>query len=479
MSLKASPDNVLTTHHPTLGAQADQQATAFQQLEPTATSRSRLDYTFPEGGGKAWIVVSGSFCVIWATFGLISSIGLFQAYWISHQLSNYSDGVIGWILAVNVFFNMFLGVQIGPLFDRYGPKWLLLVGSTLYVTSLILVGECTRYWHFMLAYGVLNGFSGALLTTTALSVVAHWFERKRGMASGIAFVGSSIGGITFPLILKPVFQHLSWAWAMRIVALICLILTAIGNICIRGRLPPKRDGGAIDLRCFLDARFSWATAGVACFEFVLFGALGLIPTYSLAQGFSPQTGFNIIAILNAGSALGRFSSGYLSDRIGRFNTMLLTLMWTLVVTLALWLPIGDNLVIFYVFAPLFGFGSGSIISMAPVCLGQLCQADQYGQYYGTSQSVVSFATTVCIPIGGELLPRIGATGFVGFFGGILVLSTFSFVMARWASLGYHWNWTVHSRSLKLLCSGLRDVQLGPRVDERTPVASAVRKLLID
>ena len=71
--------------------------------------------------------------------------------------------------------------------------------------------------------------------------------------------------------------------------------------------------------------------------------------------------------------------------------MLLTLIWTLVVTLGLWLPIGDNLVVFYVFAPLFGFGSGSIISMAPVCLGQLCRADEYGQYYGTSYSVVAFA----------------------------------------------------------------------------------------
>lgn len=98
-----------------------------------------------------------------------------------------------------------------------------------------------------------------------------------------------------------------------------------------------------------------------------------------------------ITDLDSGSALGRVFSGYVSDRIGRFNTMLLTLITSLVVTLALWLPIGDNLVLFYIFAPLFGFGSGSIISMAPVCLGQLCQADEYGQYYGTSYSVVAFA----------------------------------------------------------------------------------------
>lgn len=90
--------------------------------------------------------------------------------------------------------NLFLGVQVGPLFDRYGPRWLLLVGSVTYVVSLVLLAECGRYYQFMLVYGVLAGVSSALLTTTALAVVAHWFEKKRGLASGIAFTGSSLGG---------------------------------------------------------------------------------------------------------------------------------------------------------------------------------------------------------------------------------------------------------------------------------------------
>lgn len=128
------------------------------------------------------------------------------------------------------------------------------------------------------------------------------------------------------------------------------------------------------------------------FEFVLFGALGLLPTYSTSRGFSPQTAFNIIAILNAGSAFGRSFSGWISDKIGRYNTMIVTLILSLLTILVLWLPVKrESIVQFYIFAPLFGFGSGSIISMAPVCLGQLCGADKYGAYYGTSYSVVAFA----------------------------------------------------------------------------------------
>lgn len=412
------------------------------EAEGTTASRSRNDYTFPEGGLRAWLVILGSFFTIMGTFGLISSVGLFQSYWSTHQLHAYTSRDIGWISAVNVFLNLFLGVQVGPLFDRYGPRWLVLGGSVAYVLALVLLAECRAYWHFMLVYGVLGGVSSAALTTTALAVVAHWFERRRGMASGIAFVGSSVGGIMFPLVLEPALQHLSWTWAIRLVALMVLVMMIVGNLCIRGRLPPRRNGGAIDLRCFSDARFSWATLGVSCFEFVLFGALGLLPTYALGQGFSTRTSFNIIAILNAGSALGRSSSGYISDNIGRYNTMLLTLLWSLLITFFLWLPVGHHVVLFYIFAPLFGFGSGSIISMAPVCIGQLCKADEYGQFYGTSYSVVAFATFLCIPLGGQLLPSIGSEGFVAFFGGILVLSLGSFLMARWACLDYRWKWNV-------------------------------------
>jgi MFS family permease len=269
--------------HHALPSPSVQELPILDHLEPTTPSRSRADYTFPEGGWRAWIVVSGSFCVISGTYGLISSVGLFQAYWQEHQLSNYTSGEIGWISAVNAFCCLFLGVQVGPLFDKHGPRYLILIGSILYTVSLVILGECKKYWHFMLVYGVLNGVSAACLTTTALAVVAHWFEVKRGLASGLTFVGSSIGGIVFPLILKPLFENLSWAWSMRVLTLIVLVLMIVGNVCIRGRLPPRSTGGALDLRCFLDARFSWATMGIACKRINLYGQVIRLISYQVSS----------------------------------------------------------------------------------------------------------------------------------------------------------------------------------------------------
>lgn len=152
--------------------------------------------------------------------------------------------------------------------------------------------------------------------------------------------------------------------------------------------------------------------------------------------------------------MGRYSSGFTSDKYGRFNTMTLTLIFSIAITFCLWLPIGSlpeeqtsssspgALALLYIFSLLFGFGSGSVISLAPVCFGQLCKASEYGQYYGTGYSLVSFATLICIPIGGALLPAIGTQGLVAVFGCVYMVSFLCFIMARWACLDYKWKWRV-------------------------------------
>lgn len=76
-------------------------------------------------------------------------------------------------------------------------------------------------------------------------------------------MGSSLGGITIPLIMRRLLDGLGWAWAMRVLALVVMVLMLIGNVLIRGRLPKGTRGGAVDLRCFLDSRFTWATIGIA------------------------------------------------------------------------------------------------------------------------------------------------------------------------------------------------------------------------
>ncbi|KAJ5216028.1 uncharacterized protein N7498_002435, partial [Penicillium cinerascens] len=406
------------------------------------TGNEEAPYEYPEGGLAAWGVVGGAFCMLSCTYGLCSSVGVLQSYWEIHQLKTYPSSTIGWIPGLLVFLNLFLGVQIGPLFDRYGPRWIMLIGSVLYALSIFLLGSCNSYYQFILCLGVLGGTGSALICTPTMAVLSHWFYRRRGNATGIAMAGSSLGGICWPIILRTTFQRLGWAWSMRILGFMFVFFLTVGNLCIKGRLPTKARKGSIDLHCFTDSRFLWATTGVFFSEIVLFASLGLVPSYATAQGFSSETGFYMMAVLNAGSGLGRWLSGLASDHFGRFNTIATMMAITTVFIFVLWYPFGHYLGVLYCFVALLGFGTGSILSLVPVCLGQLCKTEEFGKWFGTCYFVCSFGAMIGIPVGGQLLQVVGPSDLVAFLGGLLAISSLSFMGARWACLGYSWEWWV-------------------------------------
>lgn len=407
--------------------------------------------SYPEGGLEAWLCVLGSFFMLLSTFGFMVSIGILQDYWRVHQLKGYSARDIGWIGATYTYLALALGFLVGPLFDRYGPRTLNLVGSVVYIICIFVLGECEEYWHFMLCLGVAGGVSVALLITSSVSAISHWFDKYRGRATGVALAGNSVGGTFIPLLMRATLPRYGWAWSMRILGFAILLCLIMGNIFVKGRLKSITVSAATSPRkirflswgLFKDLRFTFLTVTIFGIEVVLFGGLAVLPTYATIQGYSPETGFYLISVLNGVSCLGRFLPGLLSDYTGRFNMFLLTIILTLVVMLTVWLPFGDtSLVALYVFSALFGFGTGSWMAMVPVCIGQLCRTEQFGEYWGTSYFFASMATLVCIPVGGQLVESSGSKLTATFFSIVLAVSLATFVVSRWACLEWRWRWIV-------------------------------------
>lgn len=97
---------------------------------------------FPEGGARAWLSVLGSFCGMMCCFGLMNTIGTFQAYIVQDQLSSYSAADVGWIFGLYLFVAYFSGIQTGPLFDAKGPKLLMVAGSTCLVATMFFLSVC-------------------------------------------------------------------------------------------------------------------------------------------------------------------------------------------------------------------------------------------------------------------------------------------------------------------------------------------------
>jgi hypothetical protein len=94
---------------------------------------------FPEGGVAAWLVVFGCFCAMGAIFGLINTSAAFEAFFQANQLKTYSHSSVGWIFSVYLFLVFFVGVQVGPIFDRFGSRVIVAIGSLLMVSSLMLL----------------------------------------------------------------------------------------------------------------------------------------------------------------------------------------------------------------------------------------------------------------------------------------------------------------------------------------------------
>ncbi|KAL7269482.1 hypothetical protein RUND412_007855 [Rhizina undulata] len=393
------------------------------------------DDAYPEGGLRAWLVVIGSWLVLTSSFGIMNTMGTFQAYIALDQLKDYTQGEIGWIFSVYVFLSFFLAIQIGPLFDILGPTWLLLSGSTIYVAMFMILSICKEYYAFMLTFGILGGLGTCLLFTPAISVIGHWFRVRRGLATGFGTTGGGFGGIIFPLAINYLIPQIGFAWTVRVVGFICMILLVGGTGLIRRnpRIPPKKGANALmDLTAFKDMRFTLTTAGIFMLEWGLFVPTTYLTSYSIANGMSRTLANEVVAILNAASILGRWLPGIVADRVGRFNTIVITTILSTVVTFGVWLVADSHPPIVIVYAALFGFASGTGISLTPVCIGQVSTIQEYGKRYGTCYFFVSFGALTGIPVAGEIIARQGGSyqGLIIFTGSVYVGACICFIAAR-------------------------------------------------
>ncbi|KAJ6443794.1 monocarboxylate permease-like protein [Purpureocillium lavendulum] len=407
--------------------------------------------TFPEGGGEAWLVVFGSFCAMGAIFGLINSSAVFESYFKTHQLRDYSHSQIGWIFSLYLFLVFFVGLQVGPVFDRHGPRLLVAAGSICIVASLMLLSISTEFYQIILTYSVLGGLGGAMLNAPAYGAIAHYFNARRGLATGIATTAGGIGGIAFPLLLQWLLgkNGVGFGWSCRILGFILLALCAFANAFIKTRLTPNRpkEGAAAaikgsvwpDLTIFKDKRFALSAVGIFFMEYGLFVPLTYIVSYATAHGFDTSDGMILLAYLNAGSVLGRFLPGILADKLGRFNVIIMTIALCVITTLAVWLPAQSSRATIIAFCVTFGFASGSNLGLIPVCLGQFCSSRDYARYFSTAQMVASFGTLTSVPIGGALLGFEGRTGWqalILFAGLSYIVALTCYTSARVMSVGW-------------------------------------------
>ncbi|MCJ1262325.1 hypothetical protein MMC22_002195 [Lobaria immixta] len=401
---KMEGDSAMNGHRSSTDASQDSPSQDGESVEKPAVNPSMDPKAFPDGGSAAWLTVAGASACLFVSFGWINCVGVFQEYYQTHQLAQYSASDIAWIPALQIFFMLFGGPFVGKIFDDYGPRYLLFGGAFLHVFGLMMASISKKYYQFLLSQAICSAIGASMLFYPAFTCVSTWFLAKRGAALGLVAAGSSLGGVILPIMVVRLIPEVGFGWAMRICAFLILALLVFANLTVRSRIAPTKrpfDPMAF-IRPLREPPFVLLTGAVFFFFWGMFIPFTFIVVQARSHGMSEYLADYLVPILNAASILGRTVPNALADKVGRFNMMIIMSTFTTILLLALWLPASGNAPLI-VFAALFGVGSGAGIGLTPALCAGISPIKDIGIRTGTIFAFASIAALTGSPLGGRII----------------------------------------------------------------------------
>jgi MFS family permease len=259
-----------------------------------------------------------------------------------------------------VFVGPAFGFLAGWLIDRMGPRRPMMIGLLFAGVAVFGLGTVNGYGFFLLFY-VFNAigyvFGGPLPNQVLLS---QNFQRSRGRAMGIAYLGIGIG-----FAIVPTRTGMPLVLALR-----------------RSDTAPRAPTTRAPLRSVLGNRNFYL---LALGSFASVGAVGgmnqtLMLLFTLDQHRAAAEARNIITVVAIVSLLGRLGAGFLADRIGPKRVMLL--VYLLVASAAMILVANPTQQGIYLFAVVFGLGLGGEYMIIPLMAAELFGTAVLGRVMG-------------------------------------------------------------------------------------------------
>ena len=209
-----------------------------------------------------------------------------------------------------------------------------------------------------------------------------------------------------------------------------LFLLVIANLTIRPFHPPQPRRVTVSqlLKPITEKEFVLLTLGFFLLTYGFFIPIDYLPAQALSTGMNPNLVQYLLPILNAGSLFGRLFSGFLGDKIGRYNVFVIACYLSGIWVLAIWLPAGSEAASI-AFAALFGCFSGAYISLLTPMVMQISPMSEIGFRTGIIMLVGAIAGLTTNPINGAILES--ASGSLGLkvFSGVFFMAGTSLVLA--------------------------------------------------
>ena len=172
-----------------------------------------------------WIIVTIGFVTMLLVMGTFFSSGvLFAALIAEYGWSRASTSLPFSVALISYAATAWLA---GQLFDRYGPRRLYPLGAVCLGVGLLLSAQATTPWQLCLSWGLLvaQGFNLAGFAPH-LAQVALWFNRQRGITSGLVLSGASFGALVMVPSIQYAVDRYGWRPAYAVLGLVvmaCLV----------------------------------------------------------------------------------------------------------------------------------------------------------------------------------------------------------------------------------------------------------------
>lgn len=306
---------------------------------------------------------------------------------------------------------------VGWLSDKFGPRWIVIIGICIAGAGMIFMNFITEVWHYYVAWGVLIGFGLNIgLTVACDKKINDWFIRRRGMAQGIKFALISVFGIVVLQVITPLIESEGWRFTCLLWGIIMFASIPFAYALIKqhrpeyyGLLPDGAEvsrGTEADRADMIERGVGYATS-LQETEYTFRQAIRTGPFWLLMAGFSVHNfvagGFNVhifpfltdtgISDTAASGMMGmmvfftipsRFFGGIIADRIPKNRLQLLLvaafLLQVIGIGTFLWYK---NLPAIYVLLACHGLSSGAVTPVLILIIGRYFGRKAFGSILGT------------------------------------------------------------------------------------------------
>ncbi|KAJ6588184.1 major facilitator superfamily domain-containing protein [Mycena capillaripes] len=343
--------------------------------EDAAEAGGEDDWTYPDGGFRAWLVVLGCFIMASTCMGWGLVWGVLQDFYHSNRFSGTSLSTLSLVGGLFAFSMNCAAYLFGGIGDRYGYKRMIALSCLLAYLCFLASAFATKLYQIFLFQGCLLGFSFGISMPLYMALPSQWFRRRRGLATGIAVAGSGIGGGIGSLIVRPLLSSLGYRDTMLIYSSGCAILWTMAWFMMAERRAPGYEN--------IQKRWLPRTRGPVFYSIALSVFVGIfgyltpyyyITTFTRAQipTLDPKSILVVVplVVMNMSGGVGRIIAGRMADRFGPINMFFATFFLGGLSQIFIW-TFAHTYAAVIVFSVVYGLVGCWFLGLLPVVCAQL------------------------------------------------------------------------------------------------------------